>query len=109
MTEPQLPPVRRRVLPPLPDPMSPSAPPAPEAVSPSAIPRDRASSAAPPQPALGVTSTMPLSVRTSAEVRAMFDALAADDAETNRARVNNRDTLDRIITDAYNARFRSRW
>lgn len=108
MTEPQLPPVRRRALPPLPDPMSPSGPPAPEA-APSAIPSDRASSAAPPQPALGVTSTMPLSVRTSAEVRAMFDALAADDAETNRARMNNRDTLDRIITDAYNARFGSRW
>ncbi len=107
MTEPQLPPVRRRALPPLPDPMSPSAPPAPEA-APLGHPERSGSSAAPPQPALGVTSTMPLSVRTSAKVRAMFDALAADDAETNRARVNNRDTLDQIITDAYNARFGSR-
>jgi hypothetical protein len=48
---------------------------------------------------------MPLSVRTSAEVRAMFDALADDDAQRNRARVNDRSTLDRLITEAYASRF----
>ena len=111
MTQPQLPPTRRRPVPQLPDPMAPTPPstipatqtdPADSRLEPQPTP-------ASPQPALGISSTMPVSVRTSPKVRAMFDALAADDAQRNSARVNNRFTLDRIIADAYRDRFGPRW
>jgi hypothetical protein len=57
------------------------------------------------EPALGVSTSMAISVRTSEQVRAMFDALAADDAKRNRARLSNRHTLDTLVTEAYRRRF----
>lgn len=57
------------------------------------------------QPAFGVSASMAISVRTSKHVRAMFDALAADDARRNHARLSNRHTLDVLVTEAYQRRF----